>query len=61
MAAIRSLDVQAARAALAAEGGELLGTDDEVLRSLHRARTIALGMPAHLVAESRRWLRDNPQ
>ncbi len=57
--AIRTLNVEAARAYAIQEGIGLIGDDQQVLISLHEARALDPAIPRYLQRESVRWLRAN--
>lgn len=57
--AIRTLNVEAARAWMSEHGFGAQGDDHVVLISLHELRAVYLTMPGYLRRESVRWLRAN--
>jgi hypothetical protein len=60
LAALRIGTVEAVRAWAAKYGVELFGDDELVLRSIHEARAVDLGMSATARRESKRWLENIP-
>jgi hypothetical protein len=56
LAALRTGTVAAVRAWAEKYGVELFGDDELVLRSIHEARAVDVGMSVKARRESRRWL-----
>ena len=58
LAALRIGTVEAVRAWAVKYGVELFGDDDLVLRSIHEARAVDIGVSAKARRESKRWLEN---